>query len=158
MTSGTVHWRKGTDIFIQLVRTIYKLEPKCNIKFVWVGKSSFKENVIIQEDLRKLGLQEYVTFPGEVDNPTEYFKDFDVFVMTSREDPFPLVCIEVGQLGKPIVSFDKATGINEFLANGGGFVVPYLDIEEMALKLLFYKIHLDFQTKKISLAFVNISM
>jgi glycosyltransferase involved in cell wall biosynthesis len=59
--------------------------------------------------------------------------------MTSREDPFPLVCIECGMLGKPIICFDSATGTEEIIKeNGGGFVVKYLDVEEVIEKLKFY--------------------
>ena len=89
-------------------------------------------------DIEKLGLQNTVRFIGEVDNPSSYYNDFDVFAMTSREDPFPLVCIEVGMLGKPIVSFDKAVGTNEVISEAGGFIVPYLDIETMAEKIMNY--------------------
>lgn len=79
-----------------------------------------------------------VSFIGEVENPAVHYSDFDVFVMTSREDPFPLVCIEVGMMGKPIVSFKKAVGTNEVLEKAGGFIVPYLDIEAMADKVMQY--------------------
>jgi glycosyltransferase involved in cell wall biosynthesis len=58
--------------------------------------------------------------------------------MTSREDPFPLVCIEVGKSGIPIICFEKATGIQEVLVTGGGFVVPYLDVVAMAEKIVLY--------------------
>ena len=43
---------------------------------------------IVEEDLRKLGLQEKVYFIGEVDQPKAIYSTFDVFVLTSREDPF----------------------------------------------------------------------
>jgi glycosyltransferase involved in cell wall biosynthesis len=136
--SGTVHWRKGYDVFIQLARYLCKLKPKNNFKFIWVGKISNVERIIIEEDLLKLGLEEKVFFVGELEEPNERYVDFDVFLMTSREDPFPLVCLELGLLGKPIISFDKATGINEVLEDAGGFIVPYLDIEAMSEKVLEY--------------------
>ena len=67
-----------------------------------------------------------------------YFNDFDVFLMTSREDPFPLVCIEVGMLGIPIICFDGATGSQEIINQGGGVVVPYLDTDAMAKQIQTY--------------------
>ena len=51
--------------------------------------------------------------------------------MTSREDPFPLVCIEQAMFETPIICFSDATGTEEVLKNGGGKIVPYLDIEAM---------------------------
>jgi glycosyltransferase involved in cell wall biosynthesis len=55
----------------------------------------------------------------------------DVFVLTSREDPYPLVCLEAAALEKPIVCFAGAGGMPEFVENDCGFVVPYLDIAAM---------------------------
>lgn len=136
--SGTVHWRKGHDVFLQLARYIHSNYPDSNINFVWVGKLPLKEQIILETDIQKLGLQDIVKFTGEVANPTSYYNDFDVFVMTSREDPFPLVCIEVGMLRKPIISFEKAVGTNEILSGSGGFIVPYLDIEAMADRIIKY--------------------
>lgn len=136
--SGTVHWRKGQDVFIQVARYLCQKFPDTNFKFVWVGKISVLEKIIIEEDLVKLGLADKVFFIGEVDNPEEYYQDFDVFLMPSREDPFPLVCIEIGMMGKPMISFDQAVGTNEVLSKGGGFIVPYLNIEVMANKVIEY--------------------
>tara|TARA_R110002096_G_C14612978_1_gene723577 strand:+ start:1181 stop:2272 length:1092 start_codon:yes stop_codon:yes gene_type:complete len=136
--SGTVDWRKGHDVFIQLARYLDSNYDISNFKFIWVGHIKLQDQIILEEDIEKLGLKEKVIFVGEQENPSNYFKDFDVFVMTSREDPFPLVCIEVGMLGKPIISFDKAVGTNEVLKNGGGFIVPYLNIEAMVEKIMEY--------------------
>lgn len=136
--SGTVHWRKGHDVFLQIARYINSNYPDYTIKFEWVGRIPENEKIILEEDLRKLDLNERVVFTGEVENPSTYFSNFDVFVMTSREDPFPLVCIEVGMLGKPIISFDKAVGTNEILKDAGGFIVPYLNIESMSEKIIDY--------------------
>jgi glycosyltransferase involved in cell wall biosynthesis len=137
--SGTAHWRKGSDLFILVANYIKVNYPDYNIKFTWVGDVSKNELIIIEEDLRKLHLTNAVHFIGNQTNPTRFYNDFDVFLMTSREDPFPLVCIEVGMLGKPIVCFKGATGTEEIIEQaGGGFVVPYLDVKEMAERIVFY--------------------
>jgi glycosyltransferase involved in cell wall biosynthesis len=136
--SGYVHWRKGHDVFLQLARYITLNYPDAYIKFVWVGKVPLMEQIILEADIQKLGLQDVVVFTGELEDPSSYYNIFDVFVLPSREDPFPLVCIEVGMLGKPIISFEQATGTNEIIEKGGGFVVPYLNIEVMAKKIIEY--------------------
>ncbi|MCX7549361.1 glycosyltransferase family 4 protein [Xanthomarina sp. F2636L] len=136
--SGMVHWRKGYDIFLLVANHINKHYPKADITFQWIGKLPKSIAPIIDEDIRKLQLENNVTFVGEVNNTAPYFNAFDVFLMTSREDPFPLVCIEVGLIGKPIISFDQAVGTNEILKEGGGFIVPYLDIVAMAEHVMVY--------------------
>lgn len=136
--SGTVFWRKGYEYFIQVARYLSSHYPKINVDFIWVGKINDIEKLIINEDLKKLNLTNTVKFVGQQLDPFSYFQQFDIFLMTSKEDPFPLVCIEVGMLGKPIICFDKATGTQEMLENGGGKVVPYLDIEQMAETVVEY--------------------
>lgn len=136
--SGTVHWRKGTDIFLQIAYFIKKNYPEKNIIFKWVGLLPYPEDIIFRFDIEKLGLTEKVEFTGEVLDPFVYYKDFDVFVLTSREDPFPLVCIEVAQLEKPIICFSNVSGTEEILVNGGGKIVPYLDVEEMSIAIIGY--------------------
>lgn len=134
--SGTVEDRKGVDMFLQVARLVNKKIPKACIKFVWVGRNANKH--FVQSDIIKMDLSEKVKFTGEQETPYEFFKEFDIFLMTSREDPFPLVCIEVASLKKPIICFESATGTQEILINGGGYIVPYLDVEQMAEKVIFY--------------------
>lgn len=136
--SGSVDWRKGADIFLQVARTLFKQLPHAKIKFIWVGKISQKARLILENDILKLGLKDKVQFVGEKADPYPYYKNFDVFLMTSREDPFPLVCIEMGQMGIPIICFEKAVGTAEVITKGGGKIVPYLDAEAMANMVVSY--------------------
>ncbi|SFD72787.1 glycosyltransferase family 4 protein [Flavobacterium phragmitis] len=135
---GHVDWRKGIDLFIQVANYVISTNTNKKVKFIWIGKVSLNDKLVIEADLQKMGLFDFVDFIGEILNPHEYLKKCDVFLLTSREDPFPLVCIEVGLLGKPIICFDKATGISEILVRGGGFVVPYLQIDKMVEKVRYY--------------------
>jgi hypothetical protein len=73
-----------------------------------------------------------VQFISELPSPHALLALSDIFCLTSREDPFPLVMLEAAALGKPVVCFDRAGGASEFCALGGGLAVPYLDVEAMA--------------------------
>lgn len=134
--SGVVDLRKGTDLFIQVAQRLFEKIPKANIKFKWAGK--YSHELFLQEDIIKLGLTDRIEFLGELDDTSDFFNQIDVFLMTSREDPFPLVCIEAAMLKKPIICFARATGTAEILKNGGGHIVPYLNTQEMCEKTLFY--------------------
>lgn len=127
--SGQVHWRKGYDLFIQVAYFLKKKYPNLEIEFIWVGKNGLSD--IVKSDLEKSGLNTMVAFVGEHESPEEFYQKFDVFLMTSREDPFPLVCIEQAMFETPIICFSDATGTEEVLEKGGGIIVPYLDIEAM---------------------------
>jgi glycosyltransferase involved in cell wall biosynthesis len=135
--SGYSNWIKGDDIFIQVANYVAKKYPLARINFVWVG-NNLNNKFIIESDINKLGLNEVISFVGEQTNPIDFYSNFDVFLLTSREDSFPLVCIEAANLKKPIVCFDKASGTAEVIEKGGGFVVPYLDIGAMGEKIMYY--------------------
>jgi len=139
--SGTVNWRKGYDVFIQVAGSIHRNYPQAEIEFVWVGRIPQGLQFAIEEDLKKLNIVDQVTFTGEIESPALIYNSFDVFLMTSREDPFPLVCIEVGMMGKPIICFEGAAGTEEIIKNGGGKVVPYLDVNAMGEQVLNYYNH-----------------
>jgi glycosyltransferase involved in cell wall biosynthesis len=135
--SGTMEWRKGADLFILLAHSVYRRQLNIPVHFVWVGRHS--NDIYLSEilyDIKQANLEEYVHFIGARTNPLDYFRDFDVFTLLSREDPFPLVVLEAASIGKPIICFDKAGGTKEFIESDCGFVVPYLDIEAMADKVL----------------------
>lgn len=136
--SGLVSSRKGTDLFIRVAREIKKHYPNYKVEFVWVGYLTLLQKVKCFLILKFYGIFETITLVGQVAKPAEHYKNFSVFLLTSREDPFPLVCIENGMLGKPIVCFEGTTGTTEVVSKGGGFVVPYLDVSEMAKKVIYY--------------------
>jgi glycosyltransferase involved in cell wall biosynthesis len=126
---GSHNWRKGADLFVQLARIVSQRRP--NAYFVWIGGSA-RDVIEIEHDVRLAGLAENVRFTGAVPRSADYFAAADVFVLTSREDPYPLVCLEAAALAKPIVCFAGAGGMPEFVEEDCGFVVPYLDLTAMA--------------------------
>ena len=134
-SSGTRHWRKGPDLFIELARSV-RNKLGAPIHFVWIGGGDKEQRCAVDRDIAKAGLGTNVHFLEAKTNPLDYFADFDVFALTSREDPFPLVCLEVASLGKPILCFDKAGGEPEFVEKDCGFVVPSLDVDAMADRVI----------------------
>lgn len=145
--SGTLGWRKSPDLFIQLAQTIRRVYPEAPIYFVWVGGDKHHEHVRhfeLQYDIQRLHLEQAIHFVGAKPNPLDYFAAFDVFAMLSREDPYPLVCLEAALLEKPILCFDNSGGEKEFVEDDCGFVIPYLDIETTAAK-----IHLLFESPEL---------
>jgi glycosyltransferase involved in cell wall biosynthesis len=131
--SGVVSWRKAPDLFIELAAAVKKRRASPDVHFVWVGAMS--DGIApraIEHDLRGLGLDRHTHFIGSRPNPLDYFHAFDVFAMVSREDPFPLVCLEAASVGTPILCFDYAGGMKEFVEDDCGFVLPYQDVDAMA--------------------------
>jgi glycosyltransferase involved in cell wall biosynthesis len=65
-------------------------------------------------------------------------RDFHVFALTSREDPFPITALESLALGVPVVCFKTAGGIPELIGSDCGTAVPYLDLRQMADEILWF--------------------
>jgi glycosyltransferase involved in cell wall biosynthesis len=130
--AGTLDWRKGADLFMQVAAKVIPRAEKPT-HFIWLGgdpKNTMGRN--LEFDLGKLNLQGRVHFLGSRPNAIDYIDLFDVFVLTSREDPFPIVMLEAGSLQKPVVCFDQSGGAPDFVESDAGLVAPYLDVDAMA--------------------------
>ncbi len=78
-------------------------------------------------------------FVGVRPDPLPWFAMADVFALPSREDPFPLVCLEHAAMGHPLVTYRNG-GIVELLEAAGPAaatgVVDHLDVGAMADSVL----------------------
>ena len=137
---GYPGWRKGSDLFMKVADIVVNENGNKDIHFIWVGG---KQNLgwYIQMDCERdiFELNDNFHLTGEVINTKPYYALADMFLMTSREDPFPLVNLEAGAHGLPIVSFEKSGGTEEFVNKKCGFIVPYADTVSMAEKVLLVK-------------------
>lgn len=137
--AGNTDWRKGSDLFVQLAGVLSRNYKSEKLFFIWVGQtgSGLEQNFKnLQYDLKKLGIEATFHFTGMIPNPQDYFRLFDVFVLTSREDPYPLVVLENASLKKPIVCFDGSGGIPEFIEEDAGFIIPYLDLTKATERII----------------------
>jgi glycosyltransferase involved in cell wall biosynthesis len=130
---GSMDWRKGPDLFVQLGREVSRRVSGRPVHFLWVGGSNDgPERASIWHDVVMAGLADSMHLVGHRDNPRDYLAAYDVFALTSREDPFPIVVLEAATVGVPTVCFDASGGAKEFVEDDCGFVVPYLDLGAMA--------------------------
>ncbi len=133
---GTLDWRKGIDVFVQLARLVPDRLAGRPVVFAWVGGYHHQvEYKTVAEDVRRLGLQNRVLFIENQPNPLEYMACFDVFALPSREEPYPLVVLEAALLEKPVLCFDQSGGARELVQDDAGVVCPYLDTEAMAREI-----------------------
>lgn len=136
---GFADWRKGIDLFVQLARAAAE-RGRDDVHFVWLGlRAGGSEHEQLDFDIDKAGVGDRLHMVGLQQNPFEWYRAFDVFALTSREDPYPLVGLETSLLGVPMVCFEDSGGMVEFVTReagtrGGqaGVVVPYLDVEAMS--------------------------
>lgn len=126
---GSEGFRKGKDWFIPLAIQVLRNLNSDAIHFVWIGGTTSWE---IDFDLQRSGYKNQIHFITNTQNAASYFHELSLFLMLSREDPFPTVNLEAGWFQVPIVGFEKSGGTSELLVNGGGRLVPYGDLHAMA--------------------------
>lgn len=138
MGAGTIDWRKGPDLFVQLAAEVRRRtrEP---VHFVWVGGDlDGVEMERLRSDVERADAH-HVHFVGVKPDPMPWFAMADVFALTSREDPFPLVCLEHAAMGHPIVTYRNG-GIVELLEAAGPAaargIVDHLDVGAMADRVI----------------------
>ena len=130
---GTMDWRKGPDLFVQVAAMVTRRLPDADVHFVWAGgDTAGPTRGGLLMDARRLGLGDRIKFVGPLEQPAQLFAAMDVFALTSREDPFPLVMLEAAAAGIPLVCFEGGGGAPEFVRPGAGHVASYLDIAGMA--------------------------
>ncbi|MEO6719096.1 MAG: glycosyltransferase family 4 protein [Ferruginibacter sp.] len=138
---GTLDWRKGFELLPLLARKIVQEKNVTDIHFVWIGVNKTSRNyLILHNDLLKLKLDSYFTFIPNEPGIQHYLAQLDVFVLPSREDPFPLVVLEAACYGVPCIYFRDAGGIAEFCGDDAGIAIDYLDIDGMADAIIKLKL------------------
>ncbi len=98
--------RKGADIFLETAAAV----PQCD--FIWIGgwrPEETADNDVYPDFLKRRLPNFFVT--GAVDNPYPYMQGLDMFFLSSREDPNPVVIAEALVLGVPILCFSRSTAI-----------------------------------------------
>ncbi|MBF0375943.1 MAG: glycoside hydrolase family 99-like domain-containing protein [Desulfamplus sp.] len=136
LSCGYMTLRKGPDIFINLAKQILQSTNNSNIHFVWLGGYEPEIMNWMKNDIKILDISDNVHFVDFVDEPASFFAGADIFVLTSREDPFPTVVLEAMDNYTPAIAFDGAGGIPELFRDGCGVIVPYLDVDTMGKEIL----------------------
>jgi glycosyltransferase involved in cell wall biosynthesis len=130
--------RKGIDYFVTAARIIItqrQQKPgqfsKQPVHFVWIGAGKIEPwsaHYYIDWDLRQENLQSKIHLLAPKKDLRPVFCGSDIFVLPSRQDPFPIVVHNAMAAELPIVSFRDAGGVPEMLEGGGAKLVPYGDI------------------------------
>jgi glycosyltransferase involved in cell wall biosynthesis len=141
--AGSVHLRKGVDLFLEVAARVVAGQEGSNCRFVWFGNGYDPENDVhysayLVDQIHRAGLEDHVLFAGETQAIETVYEEADLFLMSSRLDPLPNVAVDALAHAKPVLCFDRATGIAEFLKDSGlgdHCVARYLDTAEMAEKI-----------------------
>jgi len=113
--AGYVQPRKGLDLFLQTARYLFD-DPDHDWRFIWVGGNYHPDkdmvtSVYIEHQIISAGLEQHFTFFDEQPSLDPFWEVADVFLMSSRLDPYPNVALDALARDVPLVCFRGATGI-----------------------------------------------
>ena len=124
---GVAAHRKGPDLFVEVAFRLPQYD------FLWIGPwhpSETAANTKAYKQYKQRDLPNlYVT--GLTDNPSAYLDKAQLFLLTSREDPNPLVIPEALLLGKKVVGFSKSGDSRMWLERFGYALSGSPSVERM---------------------------
>lgn len=128
--------RFGYQKHFEMIPEIAKELKKYTNQWEWhiFGDGETIEDV--KDMVREYALEDRIIFEGQVENIYERYSEFDIMVMTSRYEGFPMTLLEGCANGIPLISFNVLTGPDEIIEDGvNGFLIKEGDIAECALKI-----------------------
>ncbi len=122
--------------FDLLLRSFQKARLQEDANLIILGEGPDRKALEALTD--KLNLRDHVQLPGFVDNPYQYIKNSNLFVLSSLWEGLPTVLIEALYLGVPIISTDCPSGPKEILKNGRwGTLIPMKDADALTAAIVF---------------------
>ena len=128
---GFVDHRKGVDLFAKCATHVCSELTNCI--FLWVGASMGGTVESALEIVKGTAAEGKVVFAGLCDEMYPFYLACDMFLLTSREDPFPSVVMEAMSYSKPVVAFDGGGGYVELVSHEEtGFLAQMENVEQMS--------------------------
>jgi glycosyltransferase involved in cell wall biosynthesis len=110
---GGARAAKGIDLFLDLAETLLEMREDVTLRWLGAGIGDLRQTGLARR-ARRLGSR--VQFIPAVDDVEPFYRSLDIFALTSRIDPFPLVMIEAAARELPLVAFAGSGGADDFLA------------------------------------------
>jgi len=122
---------------ITLLRSLNYIKNDINYEAVIVGKGILKAS--LKNYIIKNKLKDKVKLINFVENPYNYIKQADLFILTSKFEGLPNVLLEALVLKKFSISSNCRTGPKEILLNGkGGLLFKVGNSKELSKKIIYY--------------------
>lgn len=132
VTCGRLTHQKGIDMLLQVAERVLNKHPDWQWHIYGDGPEEYSVRQLIIEK----GLENNVILMGRTNKMNELYKEYAMYVMTSRFEGFAMVNIEAHLSKLPIVSFNCNCGPDEIIQDGiNGYLIDCFDIDKMVEKI-----------------------
>lgn len=112
-------YEKGLDRLLLIWQIVSVKHPD------WILEIYGKDTTSLKGTAEKLAIDQTIYFFEPVDAIADKYKEASVFVMTSRQEGFPMALIEAMASGLPCVAYDCPCGPRAIInADQDGFLIP----------------------------------
>lgn len=120
---GNLRAAKGYEVLMAAVANLVRRGLPCRAVIVGLGGGAVEEQLEAQH--AQLGLGDRLQFVGFRDNPEEFYRAFDTYVLTSHTEGFSLSTVQALASGLPVVA-TRCGGPEEIISDGadGLLVAP----------------------------------
>jgi glycosyltransferase involved in cell wall biosynthesis len=130
-TAGRLIPLKGVEFLLRAAATLRDEFPHVRVEIAGSGP----QRPDLEQTSARLGLTGHVKFLGWIDDLHSVLPRWDVFVMPSLEEGFPIAALEAMAAGLPVVA-SSVGGVPELVVDGKtGWLVPPGDAEALAARL-----------------------
>lgn len=125
---------KAIKDYPTLLSAFAQLSQHLDAKLLILGEGECRE--ALQYQAKQLGIDDRLFMPGFVLDPSCYYQQADLHILSSRAEGFGNVIVEALAAGTPVVSTNCLSGPAEILNDGEfGRLVPVGDVEALALAM-----------------------
>jgi glycosyltransferase involved in cell wall biosynthesis len=123
-TIGRVEHQKGLDVLLSALTAV----DDATLQVIGDGT----ERSSLEADAKRLGIQDRVIWTGWQDDAQRYLRGFDVLVLPSRREGFPLVLLEALLQRSAVVACDVGSVSEAVIDGETGLLVPAEDRNALA--------------------------
>jgi glycosyltransferase involved in cell wall biosynthesis len=125
---GRISREKGPDVLVEALPALEDL----NIHVTLIGEGAERRK--LEQRTRELGIENGVSWAGEVPRASRLFPAFDVFVNSSRTEGTPITLFEAMHAGVPVVA-TAVGGVPDVVSSDDALLIPPEDPSALAFAI-----------------------
>ncbi|THF50555.1 glycosyltransferase [Flavobacterium supellecticarium] len=132
VAAGALYSVKGFDLLIHAMKEVVKHNITTRLYILGDERYETGYKAQLSHLIQEHQLTNHVFLLGHQSNPYPYYKNADLFVLSSRKEGFPNVVLEALYYGIPVVA-TNCVDFSEVINNGvNGYIVPKDSVNDLS--------------------------